>query len=79
MHPCSWSPVIRLVVGAGACVGTGMGFEPAFYYHRPTSAFAALGYGPVLLAGAQMIRLITTHRLETNDSAVQLYRRDPRK
>jgi hypothetical protein len=51
-----------------------MGFEPAFYYHRPTSVYAAHGYGPVLLAGAQIIKLIKTHRLEINDSAVQLYR-----
>jgi rhamnogalacturonyl hydrolase YesR len=58
----------------GTCVGTGMGWDPAFYYYRPTSVFAAHGYGPVLLAGAEMIRLIQTHRLEGNDSAVQLYR-----
>ncbi len=36
----------------GTCVGTGMGFDPAFYYHRPTNVFAAHGYGPTLLAGA---------------------------
>jgi len=59
----------------GTCVGTGMGFEPAFYYHRPTSPYAAHGYGPVLLAGAQVITLLKTYRLEINDSAVQLYRR----
>jgi hypothetical protein len=35
---------------------------------------AAHGYGPVLLAGAQIIKLLKTHRLEINDSAVQLYR-----
>jgi rhamnogalacturonyl hydrolase YesR len=58
----------------GTCVGTGMGFEPAFYYHRPTSPFAAHGYGPVLLAGAEMIRLVKTHRLEINDSSTQLYK-----
>jgi unsaturated rhamnogalacturonyl hydrolase len=58
----------------GTCVGTGMGFEPAFYYYRPTSPFAAHGYGPVLLAGAEIAKLITTHKLEINDSAVQLYR-----
>jgi hypothetical protein len=32
-----------------------MGFEPTFYSYRPTSVFAAHGYGPVLLAGAEMI------------------------
>ena len=58
----------------GTCVGTGMGFEPAFYYHRPTSPFAAHGYGPVLLAGAEMVRLVKTHRFEINDSSTQLYR-----
>jgi rhamnogalacturonyl hydrolase YesR len=58
----------------GTCVGTGMGFDPAFYYHRPTSPFAAHGYGPVLLAGAEMVRLLKTHRLEINDGSVQLYR-----
>ena len=39
----------------GTCVGTDMGFEPAFYSYRPTNVVAAHGYGPVLLAGAEMI------------------------
>jgi len=34
-----------------------MGFDPMFYYYRPTSVLAAHGYGPVLLAGAEMIAL----------------------
>ena len=42
----------------GTCIGTGMGFEPVFYYYRPTSVFAAHGYGAVLHAGAEMIRLL---------------------
>jgi unsaturated rhamnogalacturonyl hydrolase len=58
----------------GTCVGTGMGFDPAFYYYRPTSPFAAHGYGPVLLAGAEMLQLLKTYRFETNDSSTQLYR-----
>lgn len=41
----------------GTCVGTGMGFDPMFYYYRPVSVYAAHGYGPVLLAGAEMIAL----------------------
>jgi hypothetical protein len=32
-----------------------MGFEPTFYSYRPTNVVAAHGYGPVLLAGAEMI------------------------
>jgi unsaturated rhamnogalacturonyl hydrolase len=50
----------------GTCVGTGMGFDPAFYYSRPRSPFAAHGYGPVLLAGAEMIKLIQTHDIVVN-------------
>jgi rhamnogalacturonyl hydrolase YesR len=57
----------------GTCVGTGMGFDPAFYYYRPINVYAAHGYGPVLLAGAEMIELVKTHKIEVNDSAVQFY------
>ncbi|KFF02687.1 glycoside hydrolase family 88/105 protein [Flavobacterium reichenbachii] len=56
----------------GTCVGTGMGFDPAFYYYRPINVFAAHGYGPVLLAGAEVILLLKNNRFEVNDSAIQL-------
>jgi unsaturated rhamnogalacturonyl hydrolase len=56
----------------GTCVGTGMGFDPAFYYYRPVNVFAAHGYGPVLLAGSEMITLLKNFSFRTNDSAVQL-------
>lgn len=55
----------------GTCVGTGMGFDPAFYYYRPVSPYAAHGYGPVLLAGAEVLRMLKGHRFEINDSSVQ--------
>ncbi len=58
----------------GTCVGTGMGFDPAFYYYRPINVYAAHGYGPVLLAGAEMIQLAKTHKIEINDSAMMLYK-----
>ncbi|MGH9821341.1 MAG: glycoside hydrolase family 88/105 protein, partial [Pyrinomonadaceae bacterium] len=48
----------------GTCVGTGMAFDPAFYYYRPTSPFAAHGYGPVLLAGAEVLSLLKNKRFE---------------
>lgn len=56
----------------GTCVGTGMAFDPAFYYYRPVNVFAAHGYGPVLLAGAEIINLLKEHSLEMNDSAIQV-------
>ncbi len=56
----------------GTCVGTGMGFDPAFYYHRPISPFAAHGYGPVLLAGSEVLLLLKNKKFEINDSSVQM-------
>jgi len=55
----------------GTCVGTGMGFDPAYYYHRPQSVRAAHGYGPMLLAGAEMIVLTKSDRGIINDGAMQ--------
>ena len=56
----------------GTCVGTGMAFDPAFYYYRPVNIFAAHGYGPVLLAGAEIIQLLTNFDFDINDSSLQL-------
>jgi hypothetical protein len=59
------------------CVGTGMGFDPAFYYYRPVNVFAAHGYGPVIWAGAEMIRMLKSQHPRLNDSAVQFYNEEP--
>ncbi|MEI7503949.1 MAG: glycoside hydrolase family 88 protein, partial [Paludibacter sp.] len=60
----------------GTCVGTGMGFDPAYYYYRPIHKYAAHGYGPVLLAGGEMIRLLQNTHPKMNDSAVQFYQKE---
>lgn len=39
------------------CVGTGLGWTNAFYSKRPVDVHAAHGYGPVILAAAEIIRL----------------------
>ncbi len=56
----------------GTCVGTGMAFDPAFYYHRPVNVYAAHSYGPFLLAGSEIIKLLSKYTFELNDSALQL-------
>lgn len=56
----------------GTCVGTGLAWDPAFYFFRPISPFAAHGYGPFLLAGSAMLELISKHSYEINDSAIHL-------
>lgn len=77
MVSLGWNAVVKQVNDKGqvenTCVGTGMGFDPAFYYHRPVSVYAPHGYGPVLLAGAEMIVLRKGRGAEANinDGSVQ--------
>ncbi len=57
----------------GTCVGTGMAFDPAFYYYRPVSAAAAHGYGPAIWAAVEMLRLLDRWHPRTNDSGLHYY------
>jgi rhamnogalacturonyl hydrolase YesR len=57
----------------GTCVGTGMSFDPAFYYNRPVNVAAAHGYGPVIMAGAEMLKLMKNFQIVINDAAVMFY------
>ena len=57
----------------GVCVGTGMGFDPAFYAYRPVHVMAAHGYGPAIWAGAEMLNLLSRQHPKSNDSAVMFY------
>ena len=72
-----WQAVATAVSEKGqvmnVCVGTGMAFDAAFYAHRPVHPMAAHGYGSVLWAGAEIIRLLRTTHPKMNDSAVQFY------
>ncbi len=61
----------------GTCIGTGMAFDPSFYYYRDVDVLAAHGYGPLILAGSEVIRLLQSHEIELFDSAVH-YNIDPR-
>jgi len=59
MLSLGWNAIAQQVDAQGqvenVCVGTGMGFDPEYYAYRPISLWAAHGYGPVLLAGSEMI------------------------
>ncbi|MDE5841143.1 MAG: glycoside hydrolase family 88 protein [Muribaculaceae bacterium] len=61
----------------GVCVGTGMGFDPAYYAYRPVSVKAAHGYGPAIWAGAEVYRMLKDNHPYVNDSAVHYYDIDP--
>jgi rhamnogalacturonyl hydrolase YesR len=56
----------------GTCVGTGMGFDLAFYYFRPVNVYAAHGYGPMLLAGSEMINLLERSNFKLIENSIQL-------
>ena len=72
-----WHAVESQVNGKGqvenVCVGTGMGFDAAFYAYRPVHLMAAHGYGPVIWAGAEIILLLQQQHPKLNDSSVQFY------
>jgi unsaturated rhamnogalacturonyl hydrolase len=74
MANLAWNAVASKVTNAGQiegiCVGTGMAFDPAFYAFRPTSVKAAHGYGPALLAGAEIIEMNKKFRFGLNDSGL---------
>ena len=58
---------------SNTCVGTGMGFDAAFYCYRPVHYMAAHGYGPTLWAGGEIIRLLQQAHPKMNDSAIMFY------
>ncbi|WP_409267764.1 glycoside hydrolase family 105 protein [Massilia sp. BHUDP2] len=74
MANLAWNAVASKVTSAGQiegiCVGTGMAFDPAFYAYRPTSVKAAHGYGPTLLAGAEIIEMNKKYKFGLNDSGL---------
>ena len=78
----AWEAVASKINAKGevedVCVGTGMGFDPAYYAYRPVSVKAAHGYGPAIWAGAEMIRMLKTLHPYSNDSAIHYYTKDPK-
>ncbi len=48
----------------GICVGTTAAYDAVYYYNRPTELGAMQGYGPVLMAGAEMITMLRSFDVE---------------
>jgi unsaturated rhamnogalacturonyl hydrolase len=57
----------------GTCVGTNFALDLPYYYFRPTSPYAAHGYGPTLLAGAEMLRLLGNDRVALKPQVGSVY------
>ena len=56
----------------GTCIGTSLGWDDTYYLNRPTDVDAAHGYGPIFLAGSEIIRLLKEHpEVGTTSATVQ--------
>lgn len=56
------------------CVGTGVSYEPAYYYNRHVHPYAAHGFGPVLMAGSEILHLIDGFEIRQS-TAIYFYDR----
>ena len=57
----------------GSCEGTTFAHDNTYYYHRGASIHATHGYGPVLYAGAEMIRLLQNDKIEVQVARINAH------
>ncbi|MDD4489584.1 MAG: glycoside hydrolase family 88 protein [Paludibacter sp.] len=50
------------------CVGTGVAYDVGYYYFRHVHPYTSHGYGPVLLAGAEILEMIKNKKIILNSS-----------
>jgi rhamnogalacturonyl hydrolase YesR len=50
----------------GICVSTTAAYDAVYYYNRPTDLGAMQGYGPALMAGAEVITMLRQFDIERN-------------
>jgi rhamnogalacturonyl hydrolase YesR len=48
----------------GTCVGTTAAYDAVYYYNRPTNPEAMQGFGPVLMAGSEVITMLRSFNVE---------------
>ena len=48
----------------GICVGTTAAYDAVYYYNRPTDLGAMQGYGPTLMAGAEVMTMLRSFDVE---------------
>ena len=69
-----WNAISTRVLENGAvdgtCEGTTFAHDNTYYYHRGKSIYATHGYGPVLYAGAEMIRLLQNDKIEVQTARI---------
>lgn len=69
-----WNAINTRVLDNGAvdgtCEGTTFAHDNTYYYYRGRSIYATHGYGPVLYAGAEMIRLLQNDKIEVQKATI---------
>jgi len=69
-----WNAITTRILENGAvdgtCEGTTYAHDNTYYYHRGRSIYATHGYGPVLYAGAEMIRLLQNDKIEVQKATI---------
>lgn len=72
-----WNGLNSKILGNGqisdCCEGTTYANENAYYYHRGKSSVNTFGAGPVMLAGAEVIRLLKNSKLQIFTNPNQPY------
>ena len=54
----------------GTCEGTTFAHDNTYYHHRGSSIYATHGYGPVLYAGVEMIRLLQNDKIDVQIASI---------
>jgi len=60
----------------GICVGTTAAYDAVYYYNRPTALNAMQGYGPTLMAGAEVMAMLRNFGIRRANNTFYY---DPRK
>lgn len=61
----------------GICVGTTAAYDAVYYYNRPTDLAAMQGYGPVLMAGAEVMTMVRTFNIRRVNNTFYYDRKTP--
>ncbi len=61
----------------GICVGTTAAYDAVYYYNRPTDLTAMQGYGPTLMAGAEIITMVRNFSIRRTNNTFYYDRKTP--
>ncbi len=60
----------------GVCMGTSIGYSIRYYAERPQRITAYHGYGPILLAGAELLRLLQLYDVKEENNLPHFWKKN---